>query len=61
MTGIFLVVILDSTDGRAPVGLAPITTGLGLIHLSSTTVSNTSVNSARSLGPTMFAGGEAID
>ncbi|MGB3671954.1 MAG: aquaporin Z [Phormidesmis sp.] len=58
MTFMFLVVILGSTDGRAPKGFAPISIGLALtlIHLISIPVTNTSVNPARSLGPAIFAG-----
>lgn len=59
---IFLVVILGSTDGRAPQGFAPIAIGmtLTLIHLISIPVTNTSVNPARSLGPAIFAGPELL-
>ena len=62
MTYMFLMIILGSTDGRAPAGLAPIAIGLGLtlIHLISIPVTNTSVNPARSTGPALFAGGIAI-
>jgi aquaporin Z len=58
----FLVIILGSTDHRAPQGFAPIAIGLGLtlIHLISIPVTNTSVNPARSLGPAVFVGGWAI-
>ncbi|NKC01741.1 MAG: aquaporin Z [Pseudomonadales bacterium] len=62
MTYMFLMIILGSTDGRAPAGLAPIAIGLGLtlIHLISIPVTNTSVNPARSTGPAIFAGGLAL-
>ncbi len=62
LTAIFLLVILGSTDTRAPRGFAPIAIGLALtlIHLVSIPVSNTSVNPARSIGPALFAGGDAI-
>lgn len=62
MTFMFLVVILGSTDGRAPKGFAPISIGLALtlIHLISIPVTNTSVNPARSLGPAIFAGPEHL-
>ncbi|MEL6816380.1 MAG: aquaporin Z, partial [Cyanobacteria bacterium J06598_3] len=58
MTFMFLVVILGSTDGRAPKGFAPIAIGMALtlIHLISIPVTNTSVNPARSLAPAIFAG-----
>jgi aquaporin Z len=62
MTFMFLMIILGSTDKRAPAGFAPIAIGLGLtlIHLISIPVTNTSVNPARSTGPALFVGGWAI-
>lgn len=62
MTAMFLIVILGSTDKRAPQGMAPIAIGLclTLIHLISIPVTNTSVNPARSTGVAIFAGGWAI-
>jgi len=62
MTFIFLMVIIGSTDSRAPKGLAPIAIGLclTLIHLVSIPVTNTSVNPARSLGPAIFQGSWAL-
>lgn len=62
LTFIFLVVILGSTDERAPKGFAPIAIGMALtlIHLISIPVTNTSVNPARSLGPAIFAGPELL-
>jgi aquaporin Z len=58
----FLIVILGSTDTRAPAGFAPIAIGLALtlIHLISIPVTNTSVNPARSTGVALFAGSGAI-
>lgn len=58
MTFMFLLIILGSTDERAPQGFAPIAIGLGLtlIHLISIPVTNTSVNPARSTGVALFAG-----
>jgi aquaporin Z len=63
MTMVFLVVILGSTDKRAPAGFAPIAIGLALtlIHLISIPVTNTSVNPARSTGVAVFVGGWAIE
>jgi aquaporin Z len=60
LTFIFLIVILGSTDGRAPKGFAPVAIGLALtlIHLISIPITNTSVNPARSTGPALFAGVE---
>jgi aquaporin Z len=62
MTMMFLLVILGTTDKRAPQGFAPIAIGLclTLIHLISIPVTNTSVNPARSTGVALFAGGWAI-
>lgn len=62
LTCIFLIVIMGSTDKRAPQGFAPIAIGLALtlIHLISIPVTNTSVNPARSTGVALFAGGWAI-
>jgi len=62
MTLMFLVIILGSTDKRAPQGLAPIAIGLALtlIHLISIPVTNTTVNPARSTGVALYVGGRAI-
>lgn len=62
LTFMFLMIILGSTDRRAPAGFAPIAIGLGLtlIHLISIPVTNTSVNPARSTGPAIFVGGWAL-
>jgi aquaporin Z len=62
LTAGFLIVILGSTDDRAPKGFAPIAIGLALtlIHLVSIPVTNTSVNPARSTGPALIVGGLAL-
>ena len=62
LTAFFLYVILGVTDTRAPKGFAPLAIGLvlTLIHLISIPVSNTSVNPARSIGPAVFVGGDAL-
>ncbi|MGD9577325.1 MAG: aquaporin Z [Syntrophorhabdus sp.] len=62
MTMMFLLVILGSTDKRAPQGFAPIAIGLclTLIHLISIPVTNTSVNPARSTGVAVFVGDWAL-
>ncbi len=62
MTFFFLIIILGSTDRRAPAGMAPLAIGLALtlIHLISIPVTNTSVNPARSTGPALFVGGWAL-
>ncbi|MFH0341849.1 MAG: aquaporin Z [Chromatiales bacterium] len=63
LTFMFLIIILGSTDPRAPQGFAPIAIGLGLtlIHLIGIPVTNLSVNPARSTGPALFVGGWAIE
>ncbi|MFT3792144.1 MAG: aquaporin Z [Rudaea sp.] len=57
LTFFFVMVIMGSTDARAPAGFAPIAIGLALtlIHLISIPVTNTSVNPARSTGVAFFA------
>jgi len=62
LTFFFLMIILGSTDKRAPQGFAPIAIGLGLtlIHLIGIPVTNLSVNPARSTGPALFVGGWAL-
>ncbi|WCC43824.1 aquaporin Z [Tenacibaculum finnmarkense] len=59
LTMFFLLIILGSTNDRAPKGFAPIAIGLGLtlIHLISIPITNTSVNPARSMSQALFAGG----
>lgn len=62
LTCFFLLVIMGSTDRRAPQGFAPIAIGLclTLIHLIGIPVTNLSVNPARSTGPALFVGGWAV-
>jgi aquaporin Z len=62
LTLFFLLIIMGSTDKRAPQGFAPIAIGLGLtlIHLIGIPVTNLSVNPARSTGPAVFVGGWAV-
>jgi aquaporin Z len=62
MTFMFVLIIHGATDRRAPQSLAGAAIGfaLGLIHLVSIPVTNTSVNPARSSGPAIFVGGWAI-
>lgn len=63
MTAMFLLVIMGSTDQRAPAGFAPLAIGLclTLIHLISIPVTNTSVNPARSTGVALYVGGWAVE
>jgi aquaporin Z len=62
LTAFFLIIILGSTHGRAPVGFAGLAIGLALtlIHLISIPVTNTSVNPARSTSQAVFVGGWAL-
>jgi aquaporin Z len=62
LTAFFLIVIMGSTDARAPKGFAPIAIGLclTLIHLVCIPITNTSVNPARSTGQAIFVGGWAL-
>lgn len=62
LSAFFLIVIMGVTRSTAPAGFAPIAIGLTLtaIHIMSIPISNTSVNPARSLGPAIFGGGEAL-
>lgn len=60
LTMFFLLIILGSTNERAPKGFAPIAIGLALtlIHLISIPITNTSVNPARSTSQAIFAAGD---
>jgi aquaporin Z len=63
LTAIFVYVILAVTDGRFEhPALAPAAIGLALsmIHFASINLTGTSVNPARSIGPALFAGTDAI-
>jgi aquaporin Z len=63
LTMFFLLIILGSTDKRAPAGFAPLAIGLSLtlIHLIGIPVTNLSVNPARSTGPALIVGGWALE
>ena len=62
-TFIFVLVVLGATDAKfgagKPAGLA-IGLSLILIHLVCINLTGTSVNPARSIGPALFAGGQAL-
>jgi aquaporin Z len=62
LTFLFLLVIFGATSKKAPKGFAGLPIGFSLvfIHLISIPITGTSVNPARSLGPALFVGGEAI-
>jgi len=62
LTALFLFVIFGSLSEKAPKGFAGISIGftLVLIHLVAIPITGTSVNPARSLGPAVFVGGDAL-
>ncbi len=62
MTFMFMLIILGSTNEKAPAGFAGIAIGLALtlIHLISIPVTNTSVNPARSISQALFVGDWAL-
>ena len=62
LTAIFLLVIFGSTHKDSPKGFAGIAIGLSLtiIHLVGIPITGTSVNPARSFGPAVLVGGEAL-
>jgi aquaporin Z len=61
-TLIFVIVILGSTQKAAAPGFAGLGIGIMLvaIHLLGIRITGTSVNPARSLGPALFVGGQAL-
>ncbi len=62
LTFIFLMVIFGSTSDKAPKGFAGISIGLSLamIHMVGIPITGTSVNPARSIGPAIFVGNDAL-
>ncbi len=61
-TFLFVTVILGATAASAPAGFAGLAIGLTLagIHLVGIAVTGVSVNPARSFGPALFVGGQAL-
>jgi aquaporin Z len=61
-TMIFVIVILGSTQKSAPAGFAGLAIGITLvvIHIFGIHIDGVSVNPARSLGPALFVGGQAL-
>lgn len=62
MTAIFVIVILGSTSVEAPAGFAGLAIGitLAVIHIVGIQVTGVSVNPARSFGPAVLVGGQAL-
>jgi len=62
MTAIFVIVILGSTSAEAPIGFAGLAIGitLAVIHIVGIQVTGVSVNPARSFGPAVLVGGQAL-
>ncbi len=62
LTFIFVLVVHGSTHERVPKGFAGLSIGMSLvlIHLVGIPITGTSVNPARSLGPALFVGGDAL-
>jgi aquaporin Z len=62
LTALFLFVIFGATSKNAPQGFAGLAIGLSLtlIHIVGIPITGTSVNPARSLGPALMAGGDAL-
>jgi aquaporin Z len=61
-TFLFVTVILGATAASAPAAMAGLAIGLTLagIHLVGINVTGVSVNPARSIGPAIFVGGQAV-
>ncbi len=62
LTFLFLIVIFGATHPSAPKGFAGIAIGLTLVvaNIVGIPISGTSVNPARSLGPALLVGGQAL-
>ena len=62
-TFVFVLVVLGTTDAKKGAGnFAGLAIGLSLVlvHIVCIPLTGTSVNPARSIGPALFAGGEAL-
>ncbi len=62
LTALFVFVVFGATSEKAPAGFAGVAIGLALvfIHLVGIPITGTSVNPARSLGPALVVGGQAL-
>jgi aquaporin Z len=62
MTALFVIVILGATGADAAPGFAGLGIGIALavIHIVGIQVTGVSVNPARSFGPAIFVGGQAL-
>jgi len=62
LTFIFVLTILGVTSDKTKAGVAGIVIGLTLtfVHIVGISITGTSVNPARSIGPALFAGGDAL-
>jgi aquaporin Z len=62
LTALFVFVIFGALSKAAPKGFAGLAIGftLAFVHIVGIPIDGTSVNPARSLGPAVFAGGEAL-
>ena len=61
-TFLFVLVVLGSTSKKAPIGFAGIAIGwaLAIVNIVMIPIDGASVNPARSFGPAIFQGGEAL-
>jgi aquaporin Z len=62
LTFLFALVVLAATSHRTSAGFAGLAIGMGLaiVHLVGIPLTGTSVNPARSLGPALIVGGDAL-
>jgi aquaporin Z len=62
LTFLFAMIVLAATSHRASAGFAGLAIGMGLaiVHLVGIPLTGTSVNPARSLGPALIVGGDAL-
>jgi aquaporin Z len=62
LTALFVLVVLSATSHVASAGFAGLAIGMGLtvVHLIGIPLTGTSVNPARSLGPALIVGGDAL-